>query len=193
MPYPTAEIEGTIGFVESCSPSGFALRRPQRNAVLKLRFILRRFPEFGPSLAINSFSILEDSGRYIRSVAVLTGRPTRGLIEMFMKRCLTGAIAALVLAAGLAAAPKSHARDRLSPGAAAAIGVLGGLAVGGAIAASAAPAYAAPAPVYVEPAPVYVAPPPPRRRVYVEHCYTERSSEYVPGWGWQPVRRRICE
>jgi hypothetical protein len=115
------------------------------------------------------------------------------LIEMVMKRSLTGAIAALTLVAGLAAAPDSHARDRLSPGAAAAIGVLGGLAVGGAIAASAAPAYAAPAPVYMEPAPVYVAPPPPRRRVYVEHCYTERSSEYVPGWGWQPVRRRVCE
>ena len=77
---------------------------------------------------------------------------------MVMKRSLTGAIAALTLVAGLAAAPDSHARDRLSPGAAAAIGVLGGLAVGGAIAASAAPAYAAPAPVYMEPAPVYVAP-----------------------------------
>lgn len=110
---------------------------------------------------------------------------------MFMKRSFAGACGALALVAGLAAAPGAEARDRLSPGAAAAIGVLGGLAVGGAIAASQSPVYAAPAPVYVEPQPVYVAPP--RRRVYVEHCYTERSSEYVPGWGWQPVRRRVCD
>jgi hypothetical protein len=111
---------------------------------------------------------------------------------MILKHRFAGALGALALVAGLAAAPSAEARDRFSPGAAAAIGVLGGLAIGGAIAASQAPAYAAPAPVYVEPAPVYVAPPP-RRRVYVEHCYTERSSEYVPGWGWQPVRRRVCD
>lgn len=96
-----------------------------------------------------------------------------------------GGFAVMALAASLAAASPASARDRLSPGAAAALGVLGGLAVGGAIAASQAP-------VYVEPAPVYVAPP---RRVVVEEerCFTERSSEYVPGWGWQTVRRRVCE
>jgi PXPV repeat (3 copies) len=103
---------------------------------------------------------------------------------------LPGAVAALALAACLAATPAT-ARDRLSPGAAAALGVLGGLAVGGAIAASQAPVYAAPAPVYVEPRPVYVSPPPPP--VIVERCYIERSSEYVPGWGWQPVHRRVCD
>lgn len=107
-------------------------------------------------------------------------------------RFLSGALAALALAASIAATTPASARDRLSPGTAAALGVLGGLAVGGAIAASQAPAYAAPAPVYVEPEPVYVAPP---RRVVIEErrCFVERSSEYVPGWGWQPVRRRICE
>ena len=109
---------------------------------------------------------------------------------MFLKRFWTGALAVLALAASVFAAPEASARDRLSPGAAAAIGVLGGMAIGGALAAG---AYAAPAPVYVEPAPVYVAPHPPRRRVYVEECYTERSTEYVPGWGWQPVRRRVCD
>ena len=103
-------------------------------------------------------------------------------------RVVSGALAAAALAASLAATPAA-ARDRLSPGAAAALGVLGGLAVGGAIAASQAPVYAAPAPVYVEPEPVYVAPP---RPVIVERCYTERASEYVPGWGWQTVRRRVC-
>jgi hypothetical protein len=112
---------------------------------------------------------------------------------MLRKLRLASAAAAVILAAGMAASPAAEARDRLSPGAAAAIGVLGGIAIGGAIAASQGPAYAAPAPVYVEPQPVYVAPPPPRRRVYVEECFTERSTEYVPGWGWQPVRRRVCE
>jgi hypothetical protein len=105
---------------------------------------------------------------------------------MIVTNRLAGAAGALAIAASLAAAPGAEARDRFSPGAAAAIGVLGGLAIGGAIAASQAPVYAAPAPVYV-------APPPPRRRVYVEHCYVERSSEYVPGWGWQPVRRHVCD
>jgi len=116
-------------------------------------------------------------------------------------RFVPGMAAALALVAGLAAAQPAAARDRLSPGAAAALGVLGGLAVGGAIAASQAPAYAAPAPVYVAPPPppptvveterVYYrpAPPPP---VYVERCTVERYSEWVPGWGWERRTRRIC-
>jgi hypothetical protein len=116
-------------------------------------------------------------------------------------RLASGTAAALALVTTLAAVEPAAARDRLSPGAAAAIGVLGGLAVGGAIAASQSPVYAAPAPVYVappppppvyvEPAPVYYAPPPPPP-VYVERCFTEHYSEWVPGWGWEPRRRRIC-
>lgn len=113
-------------------------------------------------------------------------------------RFLSGALAALALATSLTVANPAQARDRLSPGAAAAIGVLGGLAVGGAIAASQGPVYAAPppvyvapAPVYVEPAPVYVAPPPPR--VVQQRCWTERTREYVSGWGWQTHRRTVCE
>lgn len=116
-------------------------------------------------------------------------------------RFASGTAAALALVTSLAAVEPASARDRLSPGAAAAIGVLGGLAVGGAIAASQSPVYAAPAPVYVAPPPppppvyverepVYYAPPP--RPVYVERCYTERYSEWVPGWGWEQRRRRIC-
>jgi len=107
---------------------------------------------------------------------------------MFENSTRAGRLAALALAAALAAT-SAAARDRLSPGAAAALGILGGLAVGGAIASSQPPIYASPAPVYVEPEPVYVAPPP----VIVERCFIERSSEYVPGWGWQRVRRRICD
>jgi hypothetical protein len=49
-------------------------------------------------------------------------------------RFLTGAVAALALSTSLAVSNPAAARDRLSPGAAAAIGILGGLAVGGAIA-----------------------------------------------------------
>lgn len=109
-------------------------------------------------------------------------------------RLASGTAAALALVGTLAAVEPAAARDRLSPGAAAAIGVLGGLAVGGAIAAAQSPVYAAPAPVYVAPppppAPVYYAPPP--RRVYVERCFTERYSEWVPGWGWEQRRRRVC-
>lgn len=104
--------------------------------------------------------------------------------------------AALALVGGLAAAEPASARDRMSPGAAAALGVLGGLAVGGAIAASQGPAYAEPVfapppppePVYYAPAPAYYPPPP----VYEERCFTERFSEWVPGWGWQPRRRTVC-
>jgi hypothetical protein len=120
------------------------------------------------------------------------------LMKIF--RFASGTAAALALVTTLAAVEPAAARDRLSPGAAAAIGVLGGLAVDGAIAASQSPVYAAPAPVYVapppppvyaEPAPVYYAPPP--RPVYVERCFTERYSEWVPGWGWEQRRRRICQ
>lgn len=103
----------------------------------------------------------------------------------------------MALMGGLAISEPAAARDRLNPGAAAALGVLGGLAVGGAIAASQAPVYAAPVyappppppPVYYAPEPVYYAPPPPP---LYRPCFTERSSEWVPGWGWQPSRRTVC-
>lgn len=108
-------------------------------------------------------------------------------------RMISGATLALALVMGAASVEPAAARDRLSPGAAAALGVLGGLAVGGAIAASQSPAYAAPVyapPPPPPPAPVYYEPAPPP--VYVERCFTDRYSEWVPGWGWQPRRRTVC-
>jgi hypothetical protein len=116
----------------------------------------------------------------------------------------SGTAAALALVTGLAAAQPAAARDRMSPGAAAAVGALGGLALGTIVGATVAqqPAYAAPAPVYVAPPP----PPPPARvyveerpvvyeaprRVYVEHCVDERYREWVPGWGWEYRTRQVC-
>jgi hypothetical protein len=129
-------------------------------------------------------------------------------------RFVSGTAAALALVAGLAAAEPAAARDRMSPGAAAAVGVLGGLAVGTVLGATVAqPAYAAPAPVYVAPPPpppppvVYRAPP---RRAYVEsetvyysrpappppvvveRCVTREHEEWVPGYGWQTRTRKTC-
>ena len=123
---------------------------------------------------------------------------------MVMKifRFVSGTAAALTLVTGLAAAQPAAARDRLSPGAAVALGALGGLAVGAAVGAAAAqpPAYA-PAPVYRAPPPppayvesetVYYRPAPPPPPVYVERCTTERFNEWVPGYGWEQRTRRTC-
>jgi len=92
------------------------------------------------------------------------------------------AVAALALAAATAfSAPASadwYYRRGWSPGAAAAVGVLGGVAVGAAIAANARPV----------PAPVYVAPPP-----IAEECFVERRRVFVPGYGWEMRRRTVCE
>jgi hypothetical protein len=74
--------------------------------------------------------------------------------------------------------------------AAAAVGAIGGFALGAAVGSAA----AAPRPVYVAPGPVYEAP----RRVYVERryldedCYIRRDRVWVPGWGWELRRRTIC-
>jgi hypothetical protein len=130
---------------------------------------------------------------------------------MIMKifRLVSGTAAALALVTGLAVAEPAAARDRLSPGAAVAIGALGGLAVGAAVGAAVAQPQppvvyrapppppvvyrAPPQPVYVEerPEPVYYERPR-RERVYVERCSTERYKEWVPGWGWEHRSRRVC-
>ncbi|MHB2168180.1 hypothetical protein [Alsobacter sp. R-9] len=106
-----------------------------------------------------------------------------------------GALAALTLAAVTAGSVAPASADYYyrrgggwSPGAAAAVGAIGGLALGAAIAGSR-PAYAYPAP-----APVYAAPPP--RPVYMEpepECYVRRQRVWVEGWGWEVRRVRVCD
>ena len=160
-------------------------------------------PKDGPSAGVAMFLALASlvTGRPVRSDTAMTGEislrrlvlPIGGVKEKVLAALRAGIERVMLPARNrkdLHDVP-AEARDRLSPGAAAAIGVLGGLAVGGAIAASQQPAYAAPAPVYVAPAPrpVYVAP---RRVIVEEDCWTERTREWVPGWGWQHHRRTVC-
>lgn len=96
-------------------------------------------------------------------------------------------IAIALVAGGLVAgAPAAEARDGIGAGGAAALGVLGGLAVGGAIASSqngyypGQPVYRAPRPVYVE-------------DDYGPACHFERR-RYVDPYGDVFFRRiRVCE
>jgi hypothetical protein len=90
-------------------------------------------------------------------------------------------LAALTLAASAPA--EAQYRRGWSPGAAAAVGILGGMAAGAAIASTARPAYGAP-PV------AYYAPPPPE--AYGE-CYVVHKRVWVPGWGWDVRPREICD
>ena len=90
-------------------------------------------------------------------------------------------LAALTIAASAPA--EAQYRRGWSPGAAAAVGILGGIAAGAAIASTARPAYAAP------PA-AYYAPPPPE--AYGE-CYVVHKRVWVPGWGWDVRPREICD
>lgn len=105
------------------------------------------------------------------------------------------AIATLV-SVSLAPAPASA---EMSPGAAVAIGALGGLAVGGAIgsAMSSGPYYPGKR-VYAAPPPPPAYLPPPPRRVYVSEevesrCF-EKRRRYVDEFGDVIVRRvRVCD
>ena len=110
-----------------------------------------------------------------------------------MKRLVMIAVAAGFLSG--ASIPAS-AGDGLSPGGAAALGALGGLALGAAIGANAAPP-PPPPPVVVERAPKRVYVERPARRVYVEQpvetCVVERERVWVPGWGWEVRRRTVCD
>ena len=115
--------------------------------------------------------------------------------------------ALLAFAAALIASTTTPASaGDLSPGGAAALGALGGFALGAAVGANAQPLPPPPPRGYVEPAPrrVYVEPAPKRvyverapTRVYVERpveetCVVERERVFVPGWGWEHRRRTVC-
>jgi hypothetical protein len=105
-------------------------------------------------------------------------------------------LAGLILTAAFTSNIPAEAGD-VSPGAAAAVGVLGGLAIGGALGSAAASPYYPGKPVYSPPPrPVYYSRPP--ARVYYEAdegpaCYMRRR-RYVDEFGDVVIRRtRVCE
>lgn len=107
-------------------------------------------------------------------------------------------LAAAALVASVTLQPAA-ARDGWSPGAAAAVGVLGGLAAGAAIGSAVSqPPYYPGRPVgYAPPPPPPGYLPPPPRRVYYEDeapaCYVKRR-RYVDEYGDMIIRReRVCE
>ena len=100
-----------------------------------------------------------------------------------MKIKLAGVLISTALLMG--AVSSAQARDRgIGAGGAAALGVLGGLAVGGAIASSQNDYYPG-RPVYREPRPVYVEDAP--------YCHMERRG-FIDAYGDEHIRRvRVCE
>lgn len=108
-----------------------------------------------------------------------------------------GVAGALVVA--MVSVHPATARDGWSPGAAAAVGVLGGLAAGAAIGSAARePGYYPGRPVEYAPPPPPPGyyPPPPRRVIYEEsapECYV-RTRRFVNEWGDTVIRRqRVCD
>jgi hypothetical protein len=103
-----------------------------------------------------------------------------------------------LVAASLGFAMPASAGDRLSPAGAAALGALGGFAVGAAVGAATQPLPPPPPPpVVVERAPRRVYVERPVRRVIVERpveeCFVQRERVWVPGYGWERRRRTVCE
>ena len=121
-------------------------------------------------------------------------------------------LAGSIAMAGVMAQPASgSAKDLISPGEAAAFGIVGGLALGAILGNSGrgggsvyvgqhygygeygyhayrpGPRYYQPRPIYYAPPPAYYAP-----RPYPE-CYQVRERVWVRGWGWQMHRRTVCE
>ncbi|KQP93309.1 hypothetical protein ASF60_15380 [Methylobacterium sp. Leaf113] len=100
-----------------------------------------------------------------------------------MKNTLVAALVAAMVA--VVAVPSAQARDGIGAGGAAALGVLGGLAIGGAIASSQNDGgYYPGRPVYRTPRPVYVE---------EEVCHMERRG-FIDAYGYEHIRRvRVCE
>jgi hypothetical protein len=94
----------------------------------------------------------------------------------------TSGVAALTALTLCSAQPAAQARDGIGVGGAAALGLLGGVVAGGAIA-SANNGYYPGRPVYVAPRPIYVE----------EVCHVERRA-FIDPYGYEHVRRvRVCE
>lgn len=119
-----------------------------------------------------------------------------------MRALLAGAIALV----GVVAQPViGSAKDRISPGEAAAIGIVGGLALGAILGNSGSRSSGSvyvgqqyhhdrygydayqPRPRYHRPRPVYYAP------QHYPECYQVQERVWVRGWGWQLHRRTVCE
>jgi hypothetical protein len=111
-----------------------------------------------------------------------------GAVKTVMRGAAGLMVAVSLFAAG---AEPASARGGWDPGAAAAVGVIGGLALGAALS-QPAPAYAVPyayAPEYPRwHRHHYVgwAPPP-------ADCYVVRERIWVPGWGWDIRPRTVCD
>ncbi|MEY3527129.1 MAG: hypothetical protein RI997_1238 [Pseudomonadota bacterium] len=120
-------------------------------------------------------------------------------------------LAGSIALAGVLAQPSfASAKNRVSPGEAAAFGIIGGLALGAILGNSGRgggsvyvgqnhgygdenfgyqprPRYHQPRPVYYAPQPVYYPP------QHYPECYQVQERVWVRGWGWQLHRRTVCE
>jgi hypothetical protein len=98
-----------------------------------------------------------------------------GSTHRTLPRALAAALVGMTLAtATLGSVEQAAARNRWSPGAGIAAGVVGGLALGAIIASSRRPAY-----YYDEP-------------VYVRDCYSVTQRVWTDR-GWRNVRRTVCD
>jgi hypothetical protein len=111
-------------------------------------------------------------------------------VRTAFRRGLVGLLAAASLAGAVSGPAES--RGGWDPGAAAAVGVIGGLALGAAL--------SHPAPSYG--VPVYDAADDPYWRYHHHHygwapppadCYVVRQRVWIPGWGWDTRPRTVCE
>ena len=120
-------------------------------------------------------------------------------------------LAGSIALAGVLAQPSfASAKNRVSPGEAAAFGIIGGLALGAILGNSGRgggsvyvgqnhgygdenfgyqpqPRYHQPRPVYYAPQPVYYPP------QHYPECYQVQERVWIRGWGWQLHRRTVCE
>lgn len=135
-------------------------------------------------------------------------------LSRFSRPVLRVVLACGIALAGVMTQPSfASAKNRVSPGEAAAFGIIGGLALGAILGNSGRgggsvyvgqhydygdrgygydpyrprPHYYQPRPVYFAPQPVYYPP------QHYPECYQVQERVWVRGWGWQLHRRTVCE